>query len=182
MLDETQDHRLAMDAAQGDRAAFSRLVERHYDRIHALAWRCVGGPPECEDLAQDVCVALGRKIGSYRGDARFTTWLYQVVLNAARDRMRRNKTRTQAHEGFAEIDDLRRGAEASRKERAVWLRLAMQQLSPELRETSVLVLDEGLSHAEAAEILGISEGTVSWRLSEVRKKLKGIAAKEGSPV
>ncbi|MEM9062067.1 MAG: RNA polymerase sigma factor [Pseudomonadota bacterium] len=180
MLDETEDHRLAMDAAQGDRAAFSRLVERHYGRIHALAWRFVGGPPDCEDLAQDVCVSLGRKIGSYRGDARFTTWLYQVVLNAARDRMRRDKTRSQAHDGFAELDALHRGADASRKGRAEWLRLAIQQLAPDLRETAVLVLDEGLSHAETAEILGLSEGTVSWRLSELRKKLKVIAAEEGS--
>ena len=180
MLDETEDHRLALDAAQGDRAAFERLVTRHYDRIHALAWRFMGGPPDSEDLAHDVCVALGRKIASYRGEARFTTWLYQVVLNAARDRMRRNSSAARARDGFAEIDALWRGADADRKRGAEWLRACIAVLPPDLRETAVLVFDEGLRHAEAGEILGISEGTVSWRLSEIRKKLKAMAAEEGS--
>ena len=180
MLDETEDHRLALDAAQGDRAAFERLVTRHYDRIHALAWRFMGGPPDSEDLAHDVCVALGRKIASYRGEARFTTWLYQVVLNAARDRMRRNSSAARARDGFAEIDALWRGADADRKRGAAWLRACIAVLPPDLRETAVLVFDEGLRHAEAGEILGISEGTVSWRLSEIRKKLKAMAAEEGS--
>ena len=108
MLDETDDHRLALDAAGGDRAAFERLVQRHYERIHGLAWRFMGGPPDSEDLAHDVCVTLGQRIRSYRGDARFTTWLYQVVLNAARDRMRRRATRAKATQSFAEIDGLRR--------------------------------------------------------------------------
>lgn len=180
MLDQTEDHRLALDAAQGDRAAFERLVTRHYDRIHALAWRFMGGPPDSEDLAHDVCVALGRKIASYRGEARFTTWLYQVVLNAARDRMRRSATRARANEGFAEVDALHRGADADRKRGAAWLRACIAQLPPDLRETAVLVFDEGLRHAEAGEILGVSEGTVSWRLSEIRKNLKAMAAEEGS--
>lgn len=180
MLDQTEDHRLALDAAQGDRAAFERLVTRHYDRIHALAWRFMGGPPDSEDLAHDVCVALGRKIASYRGEARFTTWLYQVVLNAARDRMRRGATRARANEGFAEVDALHRGADADRKRGAAWLRACIARLPPDLRETAVLVFDEGLRHAEAGEILGISEGTVSWRLSEIRNNLKAMAAEEGS--
>ena len=89
LLDETADNALALQAAAGDRAAFARLIDRHFDRIHALAWRFAGGPPDCEDLAQDVCMALGQKIRSFRGDAGFTTWLYRVVLNAARDRWRR---------------------------------------------------------------------------------------------
>lgn len=180
MLDETEDHRLALDAAQGDGAAFERLVTRHYDRIHALAWRFMGGPPDSEDLAHDVCVALGRKIASYRGEARFTTWLYQVVLNAARDRMRRNASASRARDAFGEVDALWRGADADRKRGAEWLRGRIAVLPSDLRETAVLVFDEGLRHAETGEILGISEGTVSWRLSEIRKKLKAMAAEEGS--
>jgi len=181
MLNEIDDQRLAMDAAAGDRAAFERLVERHYDRIHGLAWRFTGGPPDSEDLAQDVCIALGRKIRSYRGEARFTTWLYQVVLNAARDGMRRNKTRATANAAFAEVDGLRRGEDAERVRMAEWLRAAIIELKQDLRETAILVLDEGLSHGEAAGILGVAESTVSWRLMEVRKALQGHAdVEEGS--
>ena len=180
MLDETDDQRLAMDAAGGDRAAFARLLDRHYDRVHALAWRFTGGPPDSEDLAQDVCMALGRKIRSYRGDARFTTWLYQVVLNAARDAGRRQATRNRATEAFAEIDQLRRDEDKARERDADWLRAAMATLKEDLRETAVLVLDEGLNHAQAAEVLDVKESTVSWRLMEVRKALKALAQEEGT--
>ena len=167
-----------MDAARGDARAFEALIARHYDRIHALAWRFTGGPPDSEDLAQDVCIALGRRIRTFRGEARFTTWLYQVVLNAARDGYRREKTRANATAAFAEVDDLRRGAEADRAAKAEWLRAAILELKPDLRETAVLVLDEGLSHAEAAEVLEVAESTVSWRLMEVRKALSAAAEAE----
>lgn len=178
MLDETEDHRLALDAAAGDRAAFARLVERHYDRIHALAWKFAGGPPDSEDLAHDVCAALGAKIRSYRGDARFTTWLYQVVLNAARDRGRRAVTQAKAVASFAEAEPLARADAADDAARASWLRAAIAGLKDDLRETAVLVLDEGLSHDAAAEVLDIAPGTVSWRLAEIKKALKLLALSE----
>lgn len=177
-MDETDDQRLAMDASAGDRVAFARLIERHYDRIHGLAWRFTGGPPDSEDLAQDVCIALARRIRSFRGDSRFTTWLYQVVLNAARDGMRRDKTRASATRAFAEVDALRRGADADRARAAEWLRARIFELKQDLRETAILVLDEGLSHGQAAEILDVAESTVSWRLMEVRKALRAAAAAE----
>ena len=167
-----------MDAARDDRRAFEALIARHYERIHALAWRFTGGPPDSEDLTHDVCVALGRKIRSFRGEAQFTTWLYRVVLNAARDGMRREKTRANATATFAEVDDLRRGADVERAERANWLRAAIAELKPDLRETAVLVLDEGLNHAEAAEIMDVAESTISWRLMEIRKALRNVAEAE----
>jgi RNA polymerase sigma-70 factor (ECF subfamily) len=72
----------------------------------------------------------------------------------------------------------RRAAEAEAAERADWLRLAMDALTPpELRETLVLVL-EGLNHAQVAEILGVSEGTISWRISEAKKKLKAMKERD----
>ena len=85
-----------------------------------------------------------------------------------------------ARDAFGEVDALRRGADAERRRDAEWLRACIAAMPPDLRETAVLVLDEGLRHGEAGEILGISEGTVSWRLSEIRKKLKAMAAEEGS--
>ena len=178
MLDETDDRGLALEAAGGDRAAFAQLVNRHYGRIHALAWRFTGGPPDSEDLTQDVCLALGRKIRSYRGDAAFTTWLYRVVLNAARDAGRRQATRAEANAAFGEVDALRRAGDRARSEEADWLRAEIGALKSDLRETAVLVLDEGLTHAQAADVLEIAETTVSWRLMEVRKALKAARARE----
>ncbi|MEM7743960.1 MAG: RNA polymerase sigma factor [Pseudomonadota bacterium] len=179
MLELTEDDRLARDAANGDRDAFGRLVTRHYGRIHALAWRFTGGPPDCEDLTQDVCAALGSKIVGFRGQARFTTWLYRVVLNAARDRMRRDRVRDHATATFAEVDGLRRDEETQRTQDATWLRGEIAILKDNLREAAVLVLDEGLSHAEAAEVLEVKESTVSWRLMEVRKALAARIREEG---
>ena len=179
MLNEPDDRSLALDAAGGDRAAFAQLVRRHYARIHALAWRFTGGPPDCEDLTQDVCMALGAKIQSYRGEAAFTTWLYRVVLNAARDLGRKQATRNQANATFGEVDAMRRAEDKARANDAEWLRTALSELKTDLRETAILVLDEGLTHAQAADILEIKEATVSWRLMEIRKAIAARAREEG---
>lgn len=181
MLDEPGDDGLARLAATGDRAAFATLLERHYGRIFGVAWRLLGDRAEAEDLAQDVCVALAGRIGSYRAEARFTSWLYQVVLNAARDRMRRRGTRNAATAAFAEADALDRAGAASDRRAAEWLRASIAGLKADLRETAVLVLDEGLSHAETAAALGVAESTVSWRLMEVRRALKSLAETAGGP-
>lgn len=181
MLDETGDDGLARLAAAGDRAAFARLLEHHYGRIFGLSWRLMGDRAEAEDLAQDVCVQLARRIGSYRAESRFTSWLYRVVLNAARDRMRRRRSRAQATAAFAEADALDRAATETEQRAASWLREALAGLKADLRETAVLVLDEGLSHAEAATVLGVAESTVSWRLMEVRRALRSLAETAGGP-
>ena len=178
MLQERADEGLALSAAGGDREAFGMLIERHYGLVFRVAHRLLGNRVEAEDLAQDVCIGLASKIRSFRGEAKFTTWLYQVVLNAGRDAMRRQGTRTRAQQDFAEAEALRRAGEAERAAEAEWLRQAMAGLKPDLRETAILVLDLGLSHAEAGEVLGIGETTVSWRLHELRKALKAQAARE----
>lgn len=178
MLHERADERLALSAANGDREAFGELLERHYGRILGLGTRLLGDRAEAEDLAQDVCVGLARKIRSFRGEARFTTWLYRVVLNAARDAMRRRATRNSAHHGFAEVDAMRRAGDAARSAETAWLRAALEGLKDDLRETAILVLDQELTHAEAGAVLGISENTVSWRLHEVRKALRARAGEE----
>jgi len=172
MLQEITDEGLAIDAANGDREAFGRLLERHYGRILSLGHRLLGNRAEAEDLAQDICVGIASKIRSFRGEARFTTWLYRVVLNAGRDALRRRATRGSAHQGYAEADALRRAGDAARAAEAEWLRAALGALKDDLRETVILVLDHELTHAEAGAVLGISENTVSWRLHEARKALK----------
>ena len=178
MLHERADERLALSTANGDREAFGELLERHYGRILGLGTRFLGDRAEAEDLAQDICVGLARKIRSFRGEARFATWLYRVVLNAARDAKRRRATRGAAHQGFAEVDALRRAGNAARADKAEWLRAALDGLKQDLREAAILVLDQELTHAEAGAVLGISENTVSWRLHEVRKALKARAGED----
>ena len=177
MSDTDQD--LALAAAGGDADAFEALLARHYDRLFALAFRLTGSRAEAEDLTQDICAALPAKLASYRGQARVTTWLYRVAVNAATDRRRRAAAHARAAEGWGDWEVNRRKAAAEDSAQVAWLYRAMAELSDSLRDTLALVLDE-LTHAEVAEILGISEGTVSWRISEAKKALARIRDKEES--
>lgn len=173
----TSDEALARAAANGDGEAFSSLLHRHYDRVFRLAFRLTGLRAEAEDLTQDICAALPAKLGAYRGDARFTTWLYRVVVNAAHDRRRRRATYARAAEGWGEVE-LARRAEADDTAKALdWLTVAMGGLPEDLRDTVALVLDD-VTHAEAAEVLGVSEGTVSWRMSEAKTRLRAMKEAE----
>lgn len=178
MLMDTADETLGLAAAQGDRAAFATLIARHYDRIHSLAWRLTGSKAEAEDLTQDICAALPAKLRGWRAEARFTTWLYRVVVNAAHDLRRRQATRARAAQGWGDWEVARAEAIAEEREALDWLTASMQRLSPELRDTVALVLGEEMTQAEAGAVLGVSEGTIAWRMSEVKKRLKAMAAEE----
>ena len=171
-MTDQADEILARRAVAGDRNAFSDLLERHYGLIYRVAARMLGDGVEAEDLAQDVCVGLVTRLASYGGQSRFTTWLYRVVVNAARDAMRRNATRRRNEQEFAEQDGLGDRQIGIGGEDSVWLQQVLGQLSDELRTTVILVLAEGLRHGEAGKILGVSEATVSWRLHQVRKQLR----------
>lgn len=175
---EPDDEALARGAAAGDAAAFDALLSRHYARIFRVAWRVLGDRTEAEDVAQDVCVALPGRLGSFEGRSRFTTWLTRLVMNAARDRLRRLAARTRAGEGWGEVEALRRDEAAAAREAMDWLQGAMATLDADQRETVALVLGEEMSHAEAAEVLGVKEGTISWRMSEIRKRLRRLAEEE----
>ena len=178
MAPDTADEILAQAARGGDRAAFSALVARHYDRVFGLAWRMTGSRADAEDLAQEVCAALAGKLQHWRAEARFTTWLYRVVVNAAHDLRRRRAVRERAGAGWGDWERARQDEMALQAGRLDWLAGAMAALSAELRDTCALVLGEELTQAEAAQVLGVSEGTVAWRMSEVKKRLRAMADKE----
>ncbi len=175
---ETADHILALEAQAGDRSAFAALVTRHYDRVFGLAFRLTGSKSEAEDLTQDICVALPAKLATYRHEARFTTWLYRVAVNAAHDRRRRTATHARAVDGWGDWEQNRRAGIAEETAAQDWLAATLARLSPELRDTIALTLGEELSQKDAAEVLGLSEGTVAWRMSEVKKRLREIARAE----
>ena len=179
MLMDTSDETLAAAAALGDREAFAALLARHYDRIFRLAFRLTGHRTDAEDLTQDICLALPAKLETYRRTARFTTWIFRVTVNAAHDRRRRAATRSRAASGWGDWEISRKAEMAEAAEALDWLTGAMQRLSPELRDTVALTLGEELSQADAAEVLGVSEGTVAWRMSEVKKRLRKAARAEG---
>ncbi|MFT4562249.1 MAG: RNA polymerase sigma-70 factor (ECF subfamily) [Gammaproteobacteria bacterium] len=171
----TSEDELAMRAATGDAEAFQSLLEGHYDRIFRLAYRFFGNQSDAEDLTQDVCLALPKKLKSFAARARFSTWIYQVVLNACRDQLRSQSSRRSLDEAYGEVSEFNKAAERETQEQIKWLYSALDSLNLQLRETAILVLAEDMTHAQAAEILDIKEKTVSWRMHEIRKQLKVLA-------
>jgi RNA polymerase sigma-70 factor (ECF subfamily) len=174
---KSSDKDLALAAAGGDGAAFAALLARRYDGLFRLAFRLTESQHEAEDLTQDICAALPAKLRAFRGDAQVTTWLYRVVVNAAHDRRRRRATHAKAASGWGEWELNRTSADADTAEQIDWLTTAMSALPDDLRDTLALVLDD-MTHRDAAAILGVSEGTVSWRISEAKKRLRALRETE----
>lgn len=167
-------------AAAGDRDAFAALLERHYDRIHGLAWQLTGSRADADDIAQDVCCALVEKIGSFRGEAKFTTWLCGITVNAVRDLGRRRRSFGGLTQRLAVLTGLAPAPDGRDLYDAIWMKSAIARLKPAYRDTAVLVAGQQLSHAEAAAILGVAESTVSWRMHEIRRLLAAEAGEEES--
>ena len=170
-FDADSDTVLVAAAVAGDRDAFAALLERHYDRIHGLAWHVTGSRSDAEDVAQDVCCALVERIGSFRGEAKFTTWLCGIVYNACRDLKRRRRSFLGLGERLSVLAGLTKGPDGRDLHDAMWVRSAVAKLPPVYRDAVVLVAGQQLSHAEAAVILNVAESTVSWRMHEARRRL-----------
>jgi RNA polymerase sigma-70 factor, ECF subfamily len=161
----------------GDPDAFGVLFERHRDRLWAVAIRTLGDPEEAADALQDAMIAAFRRAGSFRGDSAVTTWLHRIVVNAALDRMRRRAARpTASTPDELALDALATGASqpsdpSGTSDTAIDVRAALRQLVPDQQAALVLVDMLGYPVADAAEILGVSEGTVKSRAARGRAKL-----------
>lgn len=173
MRKKTDDIDLALAAAGGDADAFSVLLTRRYDGLFRLCFRLTGSKAEAEDLTQDICAMLPSKLRSFKGNAAFTTWLYRIAVNASHDRRRKQATHSRAAVGWGDWEMNRQAEIAEGQQQADWLAMAMCQLPQDLRDTLALVLDD-MTHAAAADILGVSEGTISWRISQAKKQLSAL--------
>ena len=175
MGDVAGDHdaELVAAAIAGERDAFEALLRRHYERIHGLAWQLTGSRADAEDIAQDVCCALVEKICGFRGEAKFSTWLTGITFNAVRDSRRRRRSFLGMTERLAVLAGLADPPDGRDAYDAIWLKGAIARLKPALRDTAVLVAGQQLTHAEAAEVLGVAENTIAWRMHEVRRLLAG---------
>lgn len=157
---------------QGDAEAFAALVRRYQRMIYALTYRMSGSAAEAEDLTQETFIRAHQQIGAYRAEAKFSSWLYRIAINHClnwRQRVnRREELQNQWQENLA-LDS--NSPDAARREQ---VQAALLQLPPKQRAAVALTIYDGLSHAEAARVLGCSEPTVSWRLFAARHKLKRL--------
>jgi RNA polymerase sigma-70 factor (ECF subfamily) len=172
-MDEPSDLALVELARCGDAHAVQRLFERHYRAVYRLAYSWCGVREDAEDVAQEVFAKLVRILNGFRGDSAFKTWLYRVVVNAARDHRRRGAARASHEAAFVEQQRLNQaGGPGGNPGGAARLQAAVDLLPVKLREAVLLVYGEDLTHREAAEVLECMEATVSWRLFQARKRLK----------
>ncbi len=160
----------------GDPDAFGVLFKRHKDRLWAVAIRTLNDPEDAADALQDAMVSAFRRASSFRGDSAVTTWLHRIVVNACLDRMRRRAARpTASAQDDDALDALATGRPVSdpsgTTDTAMDVMAALRHLVPEQQAALVLVDMLGYSIADAAEVLGVSEGTVKSRAARGRARL-----------
>jgi RNA polymerase sigma-70 factor (ECF subfamily) len=178
-------------ARGGDAAAFRVLVERHQDRVFALAWRLTGPRPEAEEVAQDALLRAWRSLPSFRGEASFATWLHRIVIRVALDRRadlvrRRERERAldEAPDAAAAVDP----ADAADDRMTARVRVALLAALSEAQRTAVtLHYLEDRPVLEVAQEMGLPENTVKTHLSRARAAMRaafarGEARSRGAPV
>jgi RNA polymerase sigma-70 factor (ECF subfamily) len=160
----------------GDPDAFAELVRRHRDRLWAVALRTVGDREEAADAVQDALLSAHRNAARFRGDSAVTTWLHRIVVNACLDRIRRR----QAHPTVplpdgSRSEDRPAGVEPAAPvldhDTALVVREALAALPIEQRAAIVLVDVQGYPVADAAEMLGVAEGTIKSRCARGRARM-----------
>jgi RNA polymerase sigma-70 factor (ECF subfamily) len=172
--DHDDDSGLVERASDGDSAAFEELYRRHRDRIYGLLWRLAGGDAAlAEDLLQEAFVRAWQKLGSFRGDSRFGTWLHRLSANVAlsdrRSKLRRVERETPL-EGAVE-----RSAAGDQDVRAPWqmdLEAAIAELPLRARTVLVLFDIEGYSHTEIADLTGMAVGSSKAQLHRARRLVR----------
>lgn len=162
---------LVAKAQAGSTDAFEVLVVRYRDRAFRLALRLTGNHSAAEDVTQEALVSAWRGLGSFRGEAEFTTWLHRIVVNAA-NQQRQTYRLTAELTGEEEIDDsLRPELVVEAKISASALHAAILELPFKLRAPLVLYQFEGYSYEESAAILEVGVGTVRGRIFRARRRL-----------
>ncbi|UJR80382.1 RNA polymerase sigma factor [Sandaracinus amylolyticus] len=178
---EPSESELIERAKRGEKAAFGRLLRMHQRRVYACAIHMLGDRGEAEDAVQETFLRAWRAIDRFDGRAELSTWLYRICINVSLNTLRRRKRVDAADISDPRVpepaadptqgqNDPRHSAQAAQ----LYGRLAkaLDDLSPSLRATVVLVLLEGVPQKEASEVLGCSEGTIAWRVHEARRRLR----------
>jgi RNA polymerase sigma-70 factor (ECF subfamily) len=170
-----EEQELIRRAQGGDQAAFGRLVERHADRAYALALRIVRSASDAEEVTQDALVRAWRALPRFRGDAKFSSWLYRIVARRSFDRARLLKGRREREAGAEGIEQAPVEAgtpEPDERERAAKLERLIATLPEVPRTVVTLYYYQDRSVAEVARILKMPENTVKTHLSRARATLR----------
>lgn len=184
-VSELSDYELTQLSAKGDMVAFEEVYQRHHRRVYSICLRMLKNTTEAEDLTQDVFIQLHRKIGSFRGDSAFTTWLHRLTVNQVLMHFRKRNVKFEktTEEGETPVQIVA-GSANPRKMPVVdkiALEHAIAQLPNGYRNVFVLHDIEGYEHEEVARILGCSVGTSKSQLHKARLKLRKLIKKKAPP-
>lgn len=183
-MTEPPDQDLIDRYLAGDADAFAVLVRRHEGRVYGLCLRVLGNPDDAADAAQDALIVVARKLGSFRGDARFTTWLHRVTMNVCYDHLRAAKRRPAvrrlADDGPVQElgDPVADHADEVAGTRDVAAALA--RVPEDFRVALVLADVQDLAYEEIAKILDVPVGTVKSRVHRGRVALARVLGVETS--
>ena len=184
-VDKATDLQLARSAAQGDMGAFEEIYKRHHRRVYSICMRMLQSPSEAEDLTQDTFIQLYRKIGSFRGDSAFTTWLHRMTVNQVLMHFRKRTVKYEktTEEGETPVQMVAGTANPERMRIVDKIALdnAIEQLPKGYKNVFVLHDVEGFEHEEVARILGCSVGTSKSQLHKARLKLQKLLKKKANP-
>src|SRR5215510_11400538 len=176
------DLALAIAAGKGDMSAFEKIYERHNRRVYSLCLRMTQNAAEAEDLAQEAFIQLFRKIGSFRGDSAFTTWLHRLTVNQCLMHFRKRSVKlektTEEGDTPVQIVSGTENPNAMPVMDRIALDNALKQLPPGYRTVFVLHDIEGHEHEEIAKMLGVAVGTSKSQLHKARMKLRRILRRQ----
>jgi len=164
-----EEQALIRRAQAGDATAFGDLLDLYYDTIFRFAWKWCRHRVNAEDIAQLACIKLASSLAQYRFQAAFASWLYRLVISCAQDWQR--SQRRHDHDDFGNVEPLADDSPAEDQIYLLQLFAELEDLGEGMKETALLVHAEGMSHAEAGAVLGVSESTISWRIHTIRRHM-----------
>jgi len=179
------DEALARLAANGNAAAFDEIYSRHRSFVYNLALRMTGNAADAEDLTQESFVSVLRRVGSFRGEALFTTWLYRIVINQVKMHFRYRSSRPEIQMSDREIPELWLAMARSTNPGdglidGLAIEEAMLMLPPGYRRAFILHDIEGYKHGEAARLSGHAVGTSKSQLHKARGSLRAVLSKRSA--
>ncbi len=184
-IPKAKDFDLTQAASKGNMAAFEEIYQRHHRRVYSICLRMLQNAFEAEDLTQDVFIQLYRKVGSFRGDSAFTTWLHRLTVNQVLMHFRKRNVKFEKTTEEGETpEQIVAGTDNPFKMQIVdkmALENAIEQLPAGYKNVFVLHDVEGFEHEEVARILGCSVGTSKSQLHKARLKLRKLLKKKANP-
>ena len=182
---KAKDFDLTQAASAGDMGAFEEIYQRHHRRVYSICLRMLQNAHEAEDLTQDVFIQLYRKIGSFRGDSAFTTWLHRMTVNQVLMHFRKRNVKFEKTTEEGETPDQVVAGTANPEKMPIVDKIALENAIDQLPDgyKNVFVLHdvEGFEHEEVARILGCSVGTSKSQLHKARLKLRKLLKKKANP-